>query len=155
MITAADTNILFDALMPDTSYSEPSLRALEAAGRSGSVIVCEPVLAEVAAFFSEEAQLFRFLADTDIRLDPSSTGTLLFAGRVWSQYVRRRPRSLDCARCGTAHELLCSQCGTQIAPRQHIVADFIIGAHASLQADVLLTRDRGYFRTYFPDLTLV
>jgi predicted nucleic acid-binding protein len=39
--------------------------------------------------------------------------------------------------------------------QSRMIADFLIGGHASLQADRLLTRDRGVYRGCFPNLTVI
>jgi len=39
--------------------------------------------------------------------------------------------------------------------RRRIAADFLIGAHAFVQCDRLLSRDSGFFRKYFSDVTLI
>jgi predicted nucleic acid-binding protein len=154
MITAVDTNILLDVLIPDAPHSEESERALAEAAGAGALLISEPVYAELAAHFSEQEPLDRFLTDTGIRLEPSGADALYRAGAAWSEYLRRRPATLACPQCGAAQDVRCDQCGASIQPRQHVVADFLIGAHALVHADRLLTRDRGYYATYFGELTL-
>ena len=154
MITAVDTNILLDVLIPSAPHGDQSERALAEAVRAGAVVISEPVYAELAAHFADRADLERFLADTGIRLEASGAEALYTTGRAWSEYLRRRPASLACPQCGAAQRVRCDRCGASVQPRQHVVADFLIGAHAIVHADTLLTRDRGYYATYFPDLKL-
>ncbi len=153
MITAVDTNVLLDVLIPDAPHGDESEHALADGLRAGAVLISDPVYAELAAHFPAQEDLDRLLADTSLRLESSNAEALYRAGRAWSEYIRRRP-ALACPQCGAEQDLHCDRCGASIQPRSHVVADFIIGAHALTQADQLLTRDRGYYTTYFPELTL-
>ena len=51
MITALDTNVLLDLLIPEARYVATSRRALEVAHDEGPVILSEVVYAELAAQF--------------------------------------------------------------------------------------------------------
>ena len=153
MITAVDTNILLDFLNPNEPHHETSTQLLLSAGSLGPLVVCEAAFAELAANLGSEAEVQRFLAVAGLTAFRSSGHALASAGQAWLQYARRPPGT-ECPSCGTSHDLSCSNCGRSLSPRQHVLADFLIGAHALVHADQLLTRDRGYYRTYFPELRL-
>lgn len=153
MITAIDTNILLDVLIPDEPFGDESEEALSAALRNGPLVICEPVLAEIAYRFESQSPL-EFMERAGIVLASSTVETLRLAGEAWVAYSRSRPEGLLCQNCGNRVALSCPRCHNQIRIRHHILSDFLIGAHARRQADRLLTRDRRYFSTYFPDLRL-
>lgn len=155
MITAVDSNVLFDVLLPDPVFANASQQLLEEADRHGSLVISEIVYAELAARFPEPADLDTFLADTRIRLVPSRPAALQWAARAWKSYLTSRSGGLQCPACGRRELLACTDCGTAIVPRQHILSDFIIGGHALTQADRLISRDLGYYRSHFPRLKLM
>ena len=154
MITAVDTNIILDILIPGEAHAEASERALTQSLRAGLAIISEPVYAELAGRFPGRQSLDSFLEEAGLALCPSGAEALYLAGRAWRDYLSRRPDLLVCPSCGDGQNVQCMRCGASLHPRQHLVADFLIGAHAIVHADRLLTRDRGYHRSYFPGLQL-
>lgn len=154
MITAIDTNILLDILIPDQTHFASSKKLLDEYVTEGQLIICELVYAELASQFFDEQELQAFLSDTGIRIAPSSEKALHLAGRSWKAYVRNKKITFQCPVCGKAISLTCPECKSPIKRRQHIISDFIIGAHALVHAELLLSRDRGFYKTYFKDLKI-
>jgi predicted nucleic acid-binding protein len=156
MITAVDTNIILDVLIPGEPFGESSKELLDRHLSKGKLILCEVVFAELAARFPSEEELTSFLADTRMNLVYSEEKSLYMAGSRWAEYARKSAKNrFSCGKCGHAFEATCPQCKTSLTKRLHVLADFLIGAHAFVQADYILSRDLGVYRTYFSDLKVI
>ena len=154
MIVAVDTNIFLDILIPDEDHFISSKRMLDEYVKRGQLIVCEIVYAELASQFSSEPDLRTFLSDTGIKLIQSSEKTAYLAGERWKEYSKNKKQRLQCSQCGKTVTIHCPQCERPLTFKQHIISDFIIGAHALTHAELFLTRNRGFYRSYFKDLRI-
>jgi predicted nucleic acid-binding protein len=156
MITSVDTNIILDVLIPGEPFSESSKVLLDRHLSMGKLIICEVVFAELAAGFPSEEGLESFLSDTGMKVVYSNERALFLAGSRWAEYARKSARSrFLCGKCGHAFEVPCPQCTALLTKRLHVLADFLIGAHALVHADCILSRDLGVYKTYFSDLKVV
>ncbi|MFT4639642.1 MAG: putative nucleic acid-binding protein [Verrucomicrobiales bacterium] len=131
MISAVDTNILLDLARPNPEFVDNAIDLLDAASSEGAIVISPIVRAEMSAHFKTEAMLDRFLAKLEISVDQLDDTATWKAGQTWLQYRKGGGK------------------------RDRIITDFLIGAHAAHQTGRLLTRDRGFYRSYFPELKVV
>ena len=149
MKVSIDTCVLLDLLLDQNEESVLNLR--KCMDRRDELVICTMVFGELCPFFSgQEKALKQFLAEMDIRIEDCLEEDFAHAGGKWYEYLKRH--CFVCPACGKAIQMTCPHCHQPIRFRQHILADFVIGAFSELRCDAILTRDYGYYRTYFPEL---
>jgi predicted nucleic acid-binding protein len=155
LITAVDTNILLDILIPDQTFQKESLLKLETASSKGKIIICEIVFTELASQFANIRDLNNFLNHTCIEVIISNKETFFSASRIWRDYCSKYKKEKFCPECGIKINIRCPKCSKEFNRPRRILNDFIIASHAKSFADVFLTRDLGFYRKYFSDLKIL
>jgi len=128
---AADVQVLLEWLTdgPRADAVETSLR--QSLG-SGKVVVCDPALTRLCADLRGGADVLAALEETGIHYSALEAKSALRAGEMLRRCRQRN----------------------QNRPAR-LITDFMIGAHALLQCDGLLTFDPTFYRDYFKGLKLI
>ncbi len=127
---AVDTSVLL-TIFKGESPGALWLETLQSAAEAASLLVSSIVLAEVRSFFPSDEACRKALRDLDLKHSPLTEDASLLAGRIFRRYR------------------------SEGGPRTTILPDFLVAAHAATQAESLATEDRGYLRTYFPNIRLL
>lgn len=130
MITAVDTSVLISIAKSEADASE-WIDLLASSLKSGDVVICDVVAAEYFALLLDKEKFRTTLSVLAISFSPTSLEAAQMAGSIFKQYRNEG------------------------GPREHLIPDFLIGAHAQTQTDRIAAIDRGYLRRYFPRLRVI
>jgi len=130
MRTALDSSVLIQLYRKQPGW-EIWRELLAKAATEGELIISPVAFAEYSTAYPTVASVQADLARLQVNYEPIKPEAAYLAGQMFLRYRREG------------------------GPRQHLIPDFLIAAHASAQADRLAAIDRGYLRAYFPALPLL
>lgn len=130
MLTAIDSSVLWSIFRGEDD-ARAWVDLLVAARRESSLIICDIVFAEIAPFFRNLEDLDSRLESLGVEYDAIDRASAFTAGEIFKTYRQEG------------------------GPREHLIPDFLVGAHALSRAGSLAARDRGYLRRYFPGLRIL
>lgn len=139
MRVCVDTTILIDILKDEfRDYQDKLYTAL---ARGEGLVAPSVVYGELMAQFKGNTKLlWQFLREHKINIEPLDTDSVIAAAEGWTKYLKRKVR------------VICPQCGHKLNLRAHFLSDFYIGGFAFAKCNAILTRDRGIYTEYFPEL---
>ncbi len=126
-----DTNILIDVAIGNPAWADWSRQALASARARGPLLINAIVYAEFAVGFESQSDCDAEIEKFDLTVAEMPVSAAFRAAQAFRLYRRSG------------------------GVRAGALPDFFIGAHASVAAAALLTRDARRYRAYFPELTLV
>lgn len=129
--TLVDTNILLDVNGDESTWKTWSERHMAEAGDGGRLVINQVVYSELAAGHASREEMEAIYSADRFRRESVPWAAAYAAGLAFLAYRRRG--------------------GVRSSP----LPDFFIGAHAAVRGYDLLTRDRGYYRAYFPTLNVI
>ena len=127
---AIDSPVLID-LLADGPQADAAEACLRQSLGNGPVVICDVALAEVCSALHDGSEALAVLEEMGIRFSAIESKSALRAGEMQRRHRQRG--------------------GAQARP----VLDFLVGAHALLQCDGLITRDDTFYRQYFKGLKLI
>lgn len=130
MRTALDSSILIQLYRKQAGWERWRDR-LQAASAEGPLLISPVAFAEYAVAYPSVGSALADLDRLNVVYDPVAPNSAYHAGQIFLRYRREG------------------------GPRLHLLPDFLIAAHATMQAERLAAIDRGYLRRYFPDLELL
>lgn len=125
-----DSNVIIDVSQRDATWLAWSMDALDRARQSDELCINAVIYAEVSYAYPTMEALDRSLS-ADFRRLPYPYEAAFLAARAQRSYRQRG------------------------GPRESLLADFLIGAHAAIAGMRLLTRDPRRYRTAFPTVKLI
>lgn len=128
--TIVDSSVLLDVFTEDPRWLAWSEKQLISAAQRGTLILNAVILAEIAPRFTRIEGL-RAALPSIAAVEDIPTEAAFLAGHAHANYRRTG------------------------GPRQAVLPDFLIGAHAAVTGRPLLTRDPRRVATYLPGTALI
>jgi predicted nucleic acid-binding protein len=132
---AVDSSVLIDLLGEDPRADSAEACLRKALG-AGPVVLCDIVVSEITAGLGHGSEIMDVVEDMGMRYVAVEQRAAVRAGEMQRRY-NERLRDLK------------KPLPTRTVP------DFIVGAHALLQCQALITRNDGFFRDYFKGLKVI